>query len=126
MPTRPPTHRAYKPTPVKRASARERGYGGEAWEATRKRILKRDKWRCVFCGIGLFAKGSRPNIDHIIDKKDGGTDDDSNLRTLCPSCHSKRTCQVAGGSGGFGNRRTKNTGGPTIPQPPAPPEIYVA
>lgn len=104
MPMRPPTHRAYKPMPVKRASAAKRGYCGAEWEATRKRILKRDKWRCVLCNAPLFAKGSKPNIDHVIDKKDGGTNEDGNLRTLCPSCHSSRTCAE---SGGFGNPKQK-------------------
>jgi 5-methylcytosine-specific restriction protein A len=102
MPMRPPTHRAYVPAPVKRASAAKRGYGGPAWEAIRKRVLKRDKWRCVLCKAPLFAKGSKPNVDHIVDKSSGGTNEDSNLRTLCPSCHSSRTATE---SGGFGNAR---------------------
>ncbi len=92
MPMRPPTHRAYVPSPVKRPSARERGYGSDDWEATRKRILKRDKWRCKKCGVLLVAKGSKPQIDHIIPKGEpGSTELDSNLQVLCVSCHSAKT-----------------------------------
>jgi 5-methylcytosine-specific restriction enzyme A len=99
MPTRPPIHRPYRAPQPKRATRQERGYGGEAWEATRKRILNRDKWRCTFCGVGLFKKGSRANVDHIVDKRDGGTDEDSNLQVLCNPCHSAKTCRTAGGLG---------------------------
>jgi phage terminase large subunit-like protein len=30
-------------------------------------------------------------VDHIVERRDGGTDDESNLQTLCSSCHSRKT-----------------------------------
>jgi 5-methylcytosine-specific restriction protein A len=30
-------------------------------------------------------------VDHIIDKADGGTDDDSNLEAICNPCHTAKT-----------------------------------
>jgi 5-methylcytosine-specific restriction protein A len=32
-------------------------------------------------------------VDHIIPKAEGGTDAESNLETLCRSCHTKKTDQ---------------------------------
>lgn len=105
MPSRAPIHPGRKSSNLMpRKNSYQRGYNRTDWEETRKRILKRDKWRCVKCDKPLYEKGSRPNIDHIIDKADGGTDEDSNLRTLCPSCHSSRTAKE---SGGFGNSRKR-------------------
>ena len=30
-------------------------------------------------------------VDHIIEKTDGGTDDDSNLEAICNPCHTAKT-----------------------------------
>ena len=127
MPVRPPIHQTYKPAPVKRKSAWERGYDGVWNKGARRAALNRDKWRCVMCGQKLFLKKQMAHVDHIIDKVDGGTDDLSNLRSLCHSCHSKRTVKE---SGGFGNpkHRPAGIGGGAIRKPTPPPtdDFYVA
>lgn len=72
-----------------RGTASERGYGadrdgrrgGESWEARRKRILARDP----VCRKCKERKSS--HVDHVVAKRDGGTDDDSNLQGLCFHCH---------------------------------------
>lgn len=78
-----------------RGTRHERGYGSE-WDARRKRILDRDAGLCQAClrsGI-VHAVGGKPYsawCDHITPKAEGGTDDDSNLQTLCRSCHNAKT-----------------------------------
>lgn len=64
-----------------RPSAEARGYGPQ-WRAISTRFL-RDYPRCQRCGAPATI------AHHIIRKRDGGTDDYSNLMALCQSCHSK-------------------------------------
>lgn len=45
-------------------------------------IKDRDNHRCVLCG-----SGARLEVDHIIAVSIGGTNDDSNLQTLCKKCN---------------------------------------
>ena len=54
------------------------------WMATRRRILVRDGFRCVRCGIPVDEDTAQ--IDHIRSGK-LGTNEDSNLRSLCRRCH---------------------------------------
>jgi len=72
-----------------RPSASARGYGYR-WSKTRAAFLRRNP-ECVACGAPAT------DVDHILPKAQGGSDDWSNLRALCHSCHSKRTrAQSAG------------------------------
>lgn len=50
----------------------------------RRRIRKRDRDRCRRCGTGFDL-----HVHHIIYRSQGGPDEDSNLITLCQSCHDK-------------------------------------
>lgn len=79
----------------KRVSAGERGYGSD-WRRIRAAHLKQCP-ACVVCGL----EDQSNNVDHIIPKAQGGTDDESNLQTLCHVHHSKKTAIV---DGGFGNK----------------------
>lgn len=70
-------------------SPAERGYG-PAWRKQRKRILLRDTHLCQPClknGIMTQAR----EVDHILKKASGGTDDDDNLQSICTPCHKKKT-----------------------------------
>jgi 5-methylcytosine-specific restriction protein A len=75
---------------ISRARVRhERGYGSQ-WDIRRARILKRDNHLCQNClrsGRAVAAK----TVDHIKAKAHGGTDDDSNLESLCWPCHRTKT-----------------------------------
>lgn len=51
----------------------------------RYEVLKRDGFKCVLCG--QTAKDSLLEIDHIKAKIFGGTNNLSNLRTLCFDCN---------------------------------------
>jgi len=51
-------------------------------------VLKRAKFRCELCGISANEKGLE--VDHIIPRNKGGSDDMSNLQSLCYSCNSMK------------------------------------
>jgi 5-methylcytosine-specific restriction endonuclease McrA len=55
-----------------------------AWRELREQILARDRWACVMCGAHA------EHVDHIIEVRDGGTDDPGNLRSLCAEHHTER------------------------------------
>lgn len=56
--------------------------------ALRFRILKRDNYRCRLCGISARdGEQVRLEVDHITPRSKGGTDDPSNLWTLCFACN---------------------------------------
>lgn len=54
-----------------------------SWEKNRLIVLKRDKYCCVNCGV----KGKGLHVHHLVPRSAGGTDEPSNLRTLCSGCH---------------------------------------
>ncbi|HHL0201241.1 HNH endonuclease [Raoultella ornithinolytica] len=67
----------------------QRGYGTK-WEIIRERVLKRDSGLCQdHMKRGIVKQASC--VDHIIPKAQGGTDADSNLQSLCWSCHATKT-----------------------------------
>ena len=93
MPDRIPT---FKPPWVNRKprqrvhrDQREAGYGRKAWKLARAAALVRDAYQCQACGV--VCTGRNAHVDHVIRKRDGGTDELWNLKTLCRSCHSKKT-----------------------------------
>ena len=74
---------------MSRGNRHERGYGA-AWDKLRAHILQRDKRLCRSC-IRLGIIRTATDVDHIIRKADGGNDDESNLQSLCRSCHKDKT-----------------------------------
>lgn len=55
---------------------------------TRWRVFARDGHRCVCCGADPKVDPSvRLEIDHIVPVSKGGTNEESNLRTLCRACN---------------------------------------
>lgn len=48
-------------------------------------ILHRDGYKCVFCGRS--AKQVELEVDHIVPFSKGGSNDPSNLQTLCFDCN---------------------------------------
>ena len=52
--------------------------------AIRTDVLKRDNYTCVNCG----QTGTELHVHHIVARAEGGTNDLTNLVTLCASCHS--------------------------------------
>lgn len=53
---------------------------------TRKNILRRDSYKCVYCGRSDIPL----TVDHIVPKARGGTDSWENLVTACTICNNKK------------------------------------
>lgn len=62
---------------------------GRAWMATRQRIAKHYNYTCVDCG--LIWRSHIDQIDHDTPLEQGGSNDDSNLKPRCNSCHKVKT-----------------------------------
>jgi 5-methylcytosine-specific restriction protein A len=77
--------RAQRPTPA------QQGYDW-AWRKRRAAYLKRYPY-CAACGTWAT------DVDHVIAKRNGGTDDDDNLESLCHACHSRKTAREVGWGG---------------------------
>ena len=56
-----------------------------SWEEARNFVLKRDNRHCVSCGE-LCQRGEA-DVHHLIPRSMGGSDQPSNLVTLCDGCH---------------------------------------
>lgn len=67
------------------------GRGGRPWRRIRERILLRDQYTCRGCGVVTHEL----EVDHIINVAEGGSDDDSNLQSLCIPCHQAKTATEA-------------------------------
>jgi 5-methylcytosine-specific restriction protein A len=63
-------------------------------------ILARDP----YCRIGDVCDGGARSVDvdHIVPRRAGGSDDPSNLQGACHACHSRKTARA---DGGFGRAR---------------------
>jgi len=59
----------------------------------RHRILRRDGWKCVYCGKG--PPEVVLEIDHVTPVASGGSDDQSNLVTACRGCNQGKSDQPA-------------------------------
>jgi 5-methylcytosine-specific restriction protein A len=87
---RPSTLPAHRPSDD-RISASRRGYGRRWRDQTRTAFL-REHPLCEDCyrrGIIMPAT----DVDHIVAKRRGGTDQWRNLQALCHSCHSRKTAR---------------------------------
>ena len=73
----------------KRESSTARGYG-RAWQKLRIVVLRRDNYLCQLCLVRDRLEVAR-EVDHIKPKAQGGTDELSNLQSLCHKCHKEKT-----------------------------------
>lgn len=67
---------------------------GDAWMATRRRVMLRDKFTCAMCGAVRYDH----EVDHLIPLEQGGSNEDENLQLLCSGpgrCHSIKTAEEA-------------------------------
>ena len=70
---------------AKRPSASAQGYGSR-WRRLRLMVLREVPW-CEDCGAVATE------VDHVLALKKGGTNERTNLRSLCLSCHSRKTAR---------------------------------
>ena len=99
MPTKPKSHsELMKPKRLreKRPSSSAMGYGSQ-WRKLRAFILNREPL-CRHCAENGHTELAS-DLDHIVPKAQGGTDDPDNLQPLCHSCHSRKTATEDGGFG---------------------------
>lgn len=72
-------------------TASQRGYGA-AWRKVRTIALERDAHLCQQClKQGRYVAAT--TVDHIIAKAHGGSDELSNLKSLCNVCHKAKTAR---------------------------------
>ena len=62
----------------------------DAYEELRQRVLRRDGWRCQWCGVRCHVE-----VHHKEFRSHSGDDTEQNLITLCTTCHQ----QVHGNQG---------------------------
>jgi len=69
----------------------ERGYGWQ-WQKLRLRILARDQYRCQCAECKAEGRITvATDVDHIVEREDGGSDDPSNLQAMGHECHKRKT-----------------------------------
>lgn len=90
------------PSTVWRRNFRESyGYwpqmGGWDWISPRDRrdLYERDSWVCHLCGSGVDRDADpnsdyAPSLDHLVPRSQGGSDDQTNLKTAHRLCNAKR------------------------------------
>lgn len=76
-----------------RRSASKRGYD-RRWRKIAKATLAREPLCRRCAGLGVLTRAT--DVDHIVPKAQGGTDQDDNLQPLCHACHSGKTWMQSG------------------------------
>jgi ATP-dependent DNA helicase RecQ len=71
------------------------GFNRNEWGSLRQQVLRRDNFRCVSCAVEL--RSADADIHHLLPRSMGGTDEVSNLITLCDGCHASHHPTLAGG-----------------------------
>jgi 5-methylcytosine-specific restriction endonuclease McrA len=87
----------------RRGTRHERGYGS-AWDRQRALVLRRDAGICQHCMRATGAVHVGTEVDHIVPKALGGTDDADNLQTICRTAHRAKTQAEAQASKPGGDR----------------------
>jgi len=68
----------------------ERGYGTK-WRKVRKAALHRDLHLCQVCRNDHNRLREAKEVDHVINKANGGDDSLANLQSICTPCHKLKT-----------------------------------
>ena len=96
MPVSPKRHKPAAPATPRHQVENEQswcqGRGGRPWRRKRDAVLVRDQYTCQVCGQVSEAL----EVDHIIPRARGGSDDMTNLRAICVPCHKVKTAKEGG------------------------------
>ena len=84
------TNEATGPSARQNGQHNQRGYG-HAWRKLRAQVLDRDGHLCMACKRSGYRYVPATDVDHIISKANGGTDELENLQSLCKKCHLTKT-----------------------------------
>jgi len=57
-------------------------------------ILKRDDFRCAYCGKQALEDGAGLHLDHVVPRIAGGRDIASNLITSCAECNLSKHAEL--------------------------------
>lgn len=63
-------------------------WGGGTIKYKRIIVLQRDNYTCTQCS---YSEKEIMQVDHIIPRCKGGSDEIDNLRCLCPNCHARKS-----------------------------------
>jgi 5-methylcytosine-specific restriction endonuclease McrA len=72
---------------------RRRAPGHRIDPQLRRQVLRRDGYRCQYCG----RYTQRPHLDHVKPRSKGGKDTLGNLRVACPACNLSKSDKVITG-----------------------------
>jgi len=61
-----------------------------AWANIRETVLRRDGYKCIEEGCSEICSPAELDVHHLIPRSYGGSDNPSNLITLCDGCHGAR------------------------------------
>jgi ATP-dependent DNA helicase RecQ len=64
------------------------------WINIREAVLQRDNYKCLECGTPCRA--AEADVHHLLPRSAEGTDEPSNLVTLCDGCHAAHHPKLAG------------------------------
>lgn len=80
------------------SSSRRKQTLPHGWEATRRRILERDGYRCTAIRADTESRCNdrATDVDHIIPNFEGGSEDDSNLTSCCRFHHAQKSSSEGG------------------------------
>jgi diadenosine tetraphosphate (Ap4A) HIT family hydrolase/5-methylcytosine-specific restriction endonuclease McrA len=78
----------YKARRGRRIWQHRRASAGYVPGTARYEVLKRARFRCELCGVSADVRALE--VDHIVPRNRGGTDDPDNLQALCYSCNATK------------------------------------
>lgn len=65
------------------------------WRSIRESVLRRDNFKCVECG--MQCNRAEADVHHLLPRSAGGSNEPSNLVTLCDGCHAAHHPKLAAG-----------------------------
>ena len=65
-------------------------------DALRQLVIRRAGGRCEFCRLPQRGHDERFSVDHVIARKHGGGDEDSNLALCCLRCNLHKGTNLSG------------------------------
>lgn len=66
-----------------RKATKNKNYGSKSF---RKYFLEKNGHKCMLCP---YSVSEVLNMHHIVERKNGGSNDESNLILVCPNCHAE-------------------------------------